>query len=33
MLVTEDETSRGVTTACLLSVVDVRTILQVVVKP
>ena len=33
MLVTKDETLRGVAKACLLSVADVRTILQVVVKP
>ena len=32
-LVTKDETSRGVAKACLLSVTDVRTILQVIVKP
>ena len=32
-LVTKDETSRGVAKAYLLSVADVRTILQVVVKP
>ena len=32
-LVTIDETSRGVAKACLLSVADVGTILQVVVKP
>ena len=31
-LVTKDETSRGVAKACLLSVADVRTILQVIVK-
>ena len=30
---TKDETSRGVAKACLLSVADVGTILQVVVKP
>ena len=32
-LATKDETSRGVAKACLLSVADVGTILQVVVKP
>ena len=32
-LMTKDETSRGVAKACLLSVADVRTILQVIVKP
>ena len=32
-LATKDEASRGVAKACLLSVADVGTILQVVVKP
>ena len=32
-LATKDETLRGVAKVCLLSVADVGTILQVVVKP